>query len=164
MACHSLDIAITIVTEQTRSGTVIGVHSSGSTLIFLALLKAAVTLVLTNTSGTFCPWVCPAGFTRLQTGTELHKFSQALFHWVNSLYGKLSMPQRWYSVFQDVQNFVIIKWLYAVSVMCGEILEVPIQLGNSGYPFLHGHSSNKPQISPHATLLGLPGFLGEHML
>eukprot|EP00957_Ditylum_brightwellii_P051724 3922307-Ditylum_brightwellii.AAC.1 len=65
MACHSLDVAVTVVAEQTRSGAVIVVHISRSMhawfvflfaafniksffRFFFALLRAAVTLVLTK--------------------------------------------------------------------------------------------------------------------
>eukprot|EP00957_Ditylum_brightwellii_P143321 10918935-Ditylum_brightwellii.AAC.1 len=42
MACHSLNVAITVVAEQTRSRTVFVIHSSGSTVVrFVFLITAA---------------------------------------------------------------------------------------------------------------------------
>eukprot|EP00957_Ditylum_brightwellii_P165625 12608411-Ditylum_brightwellii.AAC.1 len=117
MACHSLAVVITVgITEQTRSGAVIVDHISGSMRAWLVFLIAAFNIESTKfveciqldlfsrrVSLTFpCnsrPWglfvlgFVRAGFTQLQTSTELQKFSQPLVHWVKSLYSKLTMPQ-----------------------------------------------------------------------
>eukprot|EP00957_Ditylum_brightwellii_P084215 6403620-Ditylum_brightwellii.AAC.1 len=48
MACHSLDIAITVVAEKTRSRTVVIVHIDGSMLVRFVFLIAAFNIKRTK--------------------------------------------------------------------------------------------------------------------
>eukprot|EP00957_Ditylum_brightwellii_P018577 1396279-Ditylum_brightwellii.AAC.1 len=51
MACHSLDVAITVVAEQMRSGTVVVVHIGESMLVRLVFLIAAFNIFLSLVEG-----------------------------------------------------------------------------------------------------------------
>eukprot|EP00957_Ditylum_brightwellii_P176849 13470822-Ditylum_brightwellii.AAC.1 len=65
MACHSLDVAITVVAEKTRSRTVVVVHIDGSMLVRLVFLVAAVHIKTTKFVKGYlvclilhCVWFC----------------------------------------------------------------------------------------------------------
>eukprot|EP00957_Ditylum_brightwellii_P179180 13650679-Ditylum_brightwellii.AAC.1 len=51
MACHSLVVAITVIAEQTRSGTVIVVHIGGGMLVRLVFLIAVFNIFLSLVEG-----------------------------------------------------------------------------------------------------------------